>query len=52
MERKSISYHNKVRNGYLSIARKDPKRVKVLSSIREIGRTQEEIRKAALKICH
>jgi len=52
MERKSVSYHNKVRNGYLSIARKEPKRVKVLSSIREISLTQEEIRKAVLKICH
>jgi len=52
MELKSIFYHNKVRNGYLSIAKKEPKRVKILSSIREISRTQEEIRKAALKICH
>jgi dTMP kinase len=52
MERKSILYHNKVRNGYLSIARKEPKRVRVLSSTGEINRTQEEIRKTALKICH
>lgn len=52
MERKSILYHNKVRNGYLSIAKKDPKRVKVLSSTGEIGQVQKEIRKAALKICH
>jgi len=52
MERKSISYHNKVRNGYLSIARKEPKRVRVLSSTGEIGRTQEEIRKAVFNICH
>ena len=52
MERKSILYHNKVRNGYLAIAKKEPGRVKVLSSTREISQTQEEIRKAALKICH
>jgi len=52
MERKSILYHNKVRNGYLSIAKKDPKRVKVLSPTGEIGQIQKEIRKAALKICH
>ncbi|MBU1912497.1 MAG: dTMP kinase [Candidatus Omnitrophica bacterium] len=51
MERKSILYHNKVRNGYLSIAKKEPKRVKVLSSRGEITLTQEEIRKAVLKIC-
>jgi dTMP kinase len=52
MEQKSILYHNKVRNGYLSIAKKEPKRVMVLSSIGEISQTQEEIRKAVLKICH
>jgi dTMP kinase len=52
MERKSILYHNKVRSGYLSIAKKEPKRMKVLSSTGEINHTQEEIRKAALKICH
>ncbi len=51
MERKSILYHNKVRNGYLSIAKKEPKRVKVLSSRGEITLTQEETRKAVLKIC-
>jgi dTMP kinase len=51
MERKSILYHNKVRNGYLSIAKKEPKRVKVLSSRGEIHLTQEEIRKSVLKIC-
>jgi dTMP kinase len=52
MERKSILYHNKVRNGYLSIAKKESKRVKVLSSIGNMGMTQEKIRKASLKICH
>jgi dTMP kinase len=52
MERKSILYHNKVRNGYLSIAEKEPKRVKVFSSTGEISFTQEEIRKVVLKICH
>ena len=52
MERKSILYHNKVRNGYLSIARKEPKRIRVISSTGEIGQIQKEIRKAALKICH
>jgi len=51
MERKSILYHNKVRNGYLSIAKKEPKRVRVVSSGGEITLAQEEIRKAVLKIC-
>jgi len=45
MEQKSILYHNKVRNGYLAIARKELKRVKVLSSVKEIEKTQEKIKK-------
>jgi dTMP kinase len=52
MEQKSILFHNKVRKGYLDIARKEQKRVKVLSSTGDINKTQEEIRKAVLKICH
>jgi len=52
IERKSILYHDKVRDGYLSIAKKEPKRVMVLSPTGEINLTQEEIRKAVLKICH
>jgi dTMP kinase len=52
IERKSILYHNKVRNGYLSVARKEPKRIKLLSSIGEISLTQKEIREVTLKkIC-
>ena len=49
MERKSVLYHNKVRNGYLDIAKKEPKRVKVMSSTGEIGKTQEKIRRVVLK---
>jgi dTMP kinase len=45
MERKSILYHNKVRNGYLSIAKKEPGRIKVISATGEIKETQEIIRK-------
>ncbi|MDP2921762.1 MAG: dTMP kinase [Candidatus Omnitrophota bacterium] len=52
MERKSILYHNKVRNGYLDIAGKEPGRVKVISATGKIEETQERIRKAVLKICH
>jgi dTMP kinase len=52
MELKSIIYHNKVRDGYLSIAKKEPKRIKILSSTGKMGQTQEEIRKAVLRICH
>ena len=50
IERKSILYHKKVRKGYLSIAKKEPKRVKVISSIGKKDKVQELIRKELL--CH
>ena len=49
MEQKSIVYHNKVRNGYLQIAKKEPKRVKVVSVTGETHKTQKEIRRVVLK---
>lgn len=48
MERKSILYHNKVRKGYLDIAKKEPRRVKVISAIAEIKDVQSAIRKLTL----
>jgi len=50
MERKSILYHNKVRNGYLSIAKKEPTRVKVVSATGDISEAQERIRKIVLNL--
>lgn len=53
IERRSILYHKKVRNGYLALARKEPKRIKVISAVGEIAETQEMIRRIALKLlCH
>lgn len=49
MERKSLLYHKKVREGYLTIAREEPHRVKSLSAVGEIAETQEAIRKIVLK---
>ena len=48
MERKSILYHNKVRKGYLSIAKKEPGRVKVVFATADIKDVQSSIRKATL----
>ena len=48
MERKSILYHNKVRNGYLSIAKKESKRVKVISATAQIKDVQSFIRNVTL----
>ena len=51
MERKALSYHKKVRKGYLTIARKEPLRIKVLSATGAIEETQEKIRNAVLRLC-
>ena len=40
---RSLEYHRRVRNGYLSIAKKYPKRIKVIKA-KDIKKTQEEIR--------
>ncbi len=50
MERKSLPFHKKVRKGYLSVARKEPGRVKVVSAVGDIEETQDIIRKMIL--CH
>ncbi|NQT74968.1 MAG: dTMP kinase [Candidatus Omnitrophica bacterium] len=50
MERKALSYHKKVRKGYLTIARKEPRRIKVLSATGAIEETQKEIREITLKL--
>lgn len=39
IEQRAVSYHQKVQNGYLDIARKEPKRVKVI----KVNKTKEEI---------
>ncbi|MDP6685322.1 MAG: dTMP kinase [Candidatus Omnitrophota bacterium] len=52
IERKSIIFHRKVRKGYLSIARKEPKRIKVFTSLGEIQKTQSAIQKALSKFLY
>ena len=43
-EKRSLFYHNKVRNGYLQIAKKNTKRVKVIKVDRDIETIQNELR--------
>jgi len=45
MELKTLRYHNAVRKGYLSIAKKDPRRVKVIRVRENIDETFEAVRK-------
>ena len=39
IEQRALTYHNKVRNGYLDLARREPKRIKVI----KVDKTKEEI---------
>lgn len=50
IEQRSFEYHSKVRNGYLALAKKEPRRVKLIKVEEEIKDTQEKIRQAVNKI--
>ena len=44
IEKKGIEFHDKVRQGYLKLAKKYPERIKVISSTGEIDKVQQKIR--------
>ena len=50
MERKPLLFHKKVRQGYLTIARKEPRRIRMLSAVGEISETQGKIREFIVKL--
>ncbi len=52
MEQKALNYHRKVYKGYLSIAKEEPRRVKVISALGNIEETQEKIRKIVVEFLH
>ena len=43
MESAGIEFFNRVRNGYLEIAKKDPSRVKVINSFDTIENIQKKV---------
>jgi len=43
MEKKGLSYHKKVRNGFLALARKEKKRIKVIKVRKNIDETFEAV---------
>jgi dTMP kinase len=45
IENRSLSYHQKVRRGYLALAKQEPKRIKVVKQQRDIAATQGMIRR-------
>jgi dTMP kinase len=50
LEREDVSFHRKVRKGYLALARKEPKRIKIIKTASTIEKTQQKIRAAIDKV--
>jgi dTMP kinase len=44
IEQRSIRYHEKVRTGYLTLARQEPQRIKIVKVLGDKFKTQEKIR--------
>lgn len=45
MESAGIEFHNKVRNGYLEIAKEEPDRIKVVNAVQSIEEVFEDVKK-------
>ncbi|OGX18875.1 MAG: dTMP kinase [Omnitrophica WOR_2 bacterium RBG_13_44_8b] len=50
IERRNLAYHLRVRNGYLALARLEPKRVKIVAIEKDKSVTQSKIRKLADRV--
>jgi dTMP kinase len=44
IEKRSLAYHKRVRNGYLSLAKREPERFKIIRVEEDKNRTQDKIR--------
>jgi dTMP kinase len=44
IEKRSLAYHHRVREGYLALARKEPKRIKIVKVEKDKNLTQDKIR--------
>lgn len=49
MDEEPVEFHERVRNGYIFIAQKEPRRIKVVNAARDIDEVQEEIRTVVLE---
>lgn len=50
IEQRPVSYHERVRRGYLSLAKQEPERIKIIKLDRDISVTQEKIRQICLSL--
>ena len=46
LEKENIEFHRKIRQGYLKIARQNPKRIKIVDGRGDIDQTWQKVRKA------
>ena len=49
MDEEPVEFHERVRHGYIFIAQKEPKRVRVVNAAREVDQIQEEIKTIVLE---
>lgn len=49
MDEEPVEFHERVRHGYIFIAQKEPKRVRVVNAARDVDQIQEEIRTIVLE---
>jgi dTMP kinase len=45
IEKRSLAYHSRVRNGYMKLAHLEPQRIKIVKVNRDKNKTQSQIRK-------
>lgn len=50
IEARMLSYHKKVREGFLALARENPRRVKVINADRSVNEVQQDIRKVVANV--
>jgi len=44
IEQRCVSYHEKVRAGYLTLAKQEPQRIKIVKVLKDKFKTQDKIR--------
>lgn len=52
MESAGIEFHNRVRNGYLEIAKQEPQRVKVIDASGDIEDIHNEVKRMINNLLH
>ncbi len=51
IEQRSVSYHEKVRKGYLALAKGEPRRIKIVKVQEDKLKTQEKVREMVNALC-